>query len=144
MKLRGILETAISMSMTSTPRRIFITRCWQFEVISRDRDRHVFFRCGAGVLLVFNPAITANEPATVSGASVPPHGSTGAGHMAFRVREDELPAWRARLEQASVAIESEIAWPRGGRSIYFRDPAGNSIELASPKLWGLAEDDAES
>ena len=49
--------------------------------------------------------------------------------MAFRVREDELPAWRERLEREQVAIESEIAWPRGGRSIYFRDPAGNSIEL---------------
>ena len=143
MKLRGILETALYVDDLDAAQD-FYHEVLALEVISRDRDRHVFFRCGAGVLLIFNPAVTANEPATVSGASVPPHGSTGAGHMAFRVREDELPAWRARLERASVKIESEIAWPRGGRSIYFRDPAGNSIELASPKLWGLAEDAAES
>jgi hypothetical protein len=33
-------------------------------------------------------------------------------------------------------IEKEFGWPRGGRSIYFRDPAGNSVELVTPGLWG--------
>ena len=139
MILRGILETALYVGDLDAAQDFF-GRVLGLALISRDRNRHVFFRCGDCVLLIFNPQVTANEPATVSGASVPPHGAIGAGHMAFRVREDELPAWRARLERERVAIESEIAWPRGGRSIYFRDPAGNSIELASPKLWGLAED----
>jgi catechol 2,3-dioxygenase-like lactoylglutathione lyase family enzyme len=141
LKLRGILETAIYVGDLDAAQD-FYGRVLGLSVIGRDRDRHVFFRCGDGVFLVFNPRITANEPASVNGASVPPHGAIGAGHMAFRAREDELPDWRARLELAQVTIESEIAWPRGGRSIYFRDPAGNSIELASPKLWGLAEDAA--
>ena len=142
MKLSGILETAIYVDDLDAAQD-FYGRVLGLSLISRDRDRHVFFRCGQGVFLIFNPEITTTEPATVGGASVPPHGASGAGHMAFRVREDELPLWRARLEREKVAIESEIAWPRGGRSIYFRDPAGNSIELASPKLWGLAEDAAE-
>jgi len=142
MKLSGILETAIYVDDLDAAQD-FYGRVLGLSLISRDRDRHVFFRCGQGVFLIFNPEITTNEPVTVGGASVPPHGASGAGHMAFRVREDELPPWRARLEREKVAIESEIAWPRGGRSIYFRDPAGNSIELASPKLWGLAEDAAE-
>jgi catechol 2,3-dioxygenase-like lactoylglutathione lyase family enzyme len=142
MKLSGILETAIYVDDLDAAQD-FYGRVLGLSLISRDRERHVFFRCGPGVFLIFNPEITENEPATVGGASVPPHGTTGAGHMAFRVREDELPAWRVRLEREKVAIESEIAWPRGGRSIYFRDPAGNSIELASPKLWGLAEDAAD-
>jgi catechol 2,3-dioxygenase-like lactoylglutathione lyase family enzyme len=139
MKLRGILETAVYVSDIDEAQD-FYGRVLGLDLISRDRDRHVFFRCGNGVFLIFNPRVTANEPATVNGASVPPHGAIGAGHMAFRVREDELPAWRARLEGEQITIESEITWPRGGHSIYFRDPAGNSIELASPKLWGLAED----
>jgi catechol 2,3-dioxygenase-like lactoylglutathione lyase family enzyme len=142
MKLRGILEAAIYVDDLDAAQE-FYGRVLGLGLISRDRDRHVFFRCGDGVFLIFNPRITAHEPATVSGATVPPHGTSGAGHVAFRVREDELPSWRARLEGEDIAIESEIAWPRGGRSIYFRDPAGNSIELASPKLWGLAEDAAE-
>ncbi|MDQ3546548.1 MAG: glyoxalase/bleomycin resistance/extradiol dioxygenase family protein, partial [Verrucomicrobiota bacterium] len=43
--------------------------------------------------------------------------------------------WRERLQEAGVAIESEVEWPEGGRSLYFRDPAGNSVELAPPTLW---------
>ena len=59
--------------------------------------------------------------------------------MAFAVREADLAAWRARLQAAAVAIETEIRWPGGGQSLYLRDPAGNSIELATPRLWGLPE-----
>ena len=59
--------------------------------------------------------------------------------MAFRVNDAELAGWRDRLQAANVAIETEIRWPAGGRSLYFRDPAGNSIELATPRVWGFAE-----
>jgi len=51
------------------------------------------------------------------------------------------PITRARLETAGVAIESQVTWPRGGRSLYIRDPAGNCVELASPKLWGFEDPD---
>ena len=36
-----------------------------------------------------------------------------------------------------VEIEVDYLWPGGGRSIYFRDPAGNSLEFAEPSIWGL-------
>jgi catechol 2,3-dioxygenase-like lactoylglutathione lyase family enzyme len=94
----------------------------------------VFFRCGAGVFLVFHPEATATP-----GGPTPPHGARGPGHLAFAVPEAELPAWRERLAAHAVALETEVAWPRGGRSLYFRDPAGNSVELATPAVWGLAE-----
>jgi catechol 2,3-dioxygenase-like lactoylglutathione lyase family enzyme len=55
--------------------------------------------------------------------------------LAFAVDTDELDAWEARLAAAGVAIESRIAWARGGRSIYFRDPEGHSVELATPGVW---------
>jgi catechol 2,3-dioxygenase-like lactoylglutathione lyase family enzyme len=57
--------------------------------------------------------------------------------VAFAVAEAELPAWRERLGAAGVEVEAEIEWPRGGRSLYVRDPAGNSVELATPRIWGL-------
>ena len=53
--------------------------------------------------------------------------------------EAALDDWRQHLEAAGIAIEQTVDWPRGGRSFYFRDPAGNSLELATPKIWGLAE-----
>ena len=30
-----------------------------------------------------------------------------------------------------------VTWPNGARSIYFRDPAGNSLECAEPGLWSI-------
>ena len=49
----------------------------------------------------------------------------------------ELEAWRGHLGVAEVEIEHEQEWPSGGRSIYFRDPAGNSIELITRGSWGF-------
>ena len=109
------------------------------ERIAFVEGRHVFYRCGEGVVLIFDAASTATVPTSVNGAPVPMHGATGAGHMALAVSNAELAAWRAHLEANGVAIESEVTWPRGVRSLYVRDPAGNSVELASPLLWGLAE-----
>ena len=105
--------------------------------------RHVFFRCGDGMFLVFNPARTSAEASLVGGSPVPTHGATGAGHVAFAVSDADIDAWRARLVGAGVTIESEVTWPRGGRSLYIRDPAGNCVELASPKLWGFRDVDAD-
>ena len=44
---------------------------------------------------------------------------------------------RDRLEGKGVAIEADFEWPGGGRSIYFRDPAGNCLEFAEPRIWKL-------
>ena len=105
------------------------------EVIGREDGRHVFFRCGQGVFLVFNPEQTSRP-----GMELPPHGSRGPGHVAFAVGEQDLSFWRSRLESLGVPIELDHLWPSGKRSLYFRDPAGNSVELASPRIWSMDED----
>jgi catechol 2,3-dioxygenase-like lactoylglutathione lyase family enzyme len=108
------------------------------DPFARAEGRHVFFRCGPGVFLVFAPSVTASAPGAVGGVPVPAHGAVGPGHVAFAIDDGALGAWRARLDAAGVPVEAEISWPRGGRSLYVRDPAGNSVELASPRIWGLA------
>lgn len=80
------------------------------------------------VLLLFDPRYTA-----APGRFVPEHGTTGAGHVAFRV--DDLDAFAHGLRQHDVEIEREISWPLGGRSVYFRDPAGNSVEYVAGEIW---------
>ncbi len=55
--------------------------------------------------------------------------------MAFSISADELPAWEARLAGAGIGIEGRTKWSRGGDSIYFRDPDGHLLELATPGLW---------
>ena len=99
---------------------------------SRQEGRHVFFRCGRGMLLLFNP-----EQSSLPG-EIPPHGTHGAGHVAFSAQEAELPAWRKHLESHGVSIEKYHSWTGGGYSLYFRDPAGNSLELATPAIWNKA------
>lgn len=105
--------------------------------IGRAAGRHVFFRCGAGVLLIFDPASTeVVEPR--SPLPVPPHGARGPGHLCFAAEPPGIDPWRERLGALGIPIESEVAWPGGGRSLYFRDPAGNSLELAEARIWDWA------
>ena len=91
----------------------------------------IAFRCGNSVLLLFDAQRT-----TAPGRRVPVHGATGPGHVAFAARDDELDSWRQRLAKHGVEVECEVEWEVGGRSIYFRDPSGNSLEFAPPTLWG--------
>ena len=105
------------------------------RVIEGRPGRHVFFCSGRTVLLVFNPEQTSGETVAIGGVTVPKHGTQGAGHVAFAIADSTLPAWREQLSRAGVAIETKIDWPQGGHSIYFRDPAGNSVELATPSIW---------
>jgi catechol 2,3-dioxygenase-like lactoylglutathione lyase family enzyme len=100
--------------------------------------RQVFFRCGATMVLVFDPEVTRDVPSMVNRAVIPVHGATGQGHLALRVPRDSRDRWRDQLDRHGVAIESEVDWPGGGWSIYVRDPAGNSVELATAELWGIA------
>jgi catechol 2,3-dioxygenase-like lactoylglutathione lyase family enzyme len=83
-----------------------------------------------GVLLLFDPARSGQ-----AGRPVPSHGATGAGHVAFTVPEGDLDAWGDRLRELGVAVEREVAWGRGRRSLYVRDPGGNSVELTEDELW---------
>ena len=95
----------------------------------REVDDGAFRLDDGGILLLFDPA-RSSQP----GRPVPSHGATGAGHVAFSV--DDLDAWRERLREASVELEQQKEWARGGaRSIYVRDPAGNSVELVEGDLW---------
>lgn len=111
----------------------FYTRLLSLKVIGKEPGRHVFFSVGPGsVLLIFR------AETTLKGGVFPAHGATGPGHVAFGIRPELLGAWRERLVASGVVIEKEYTWPRGGQSIYFRDPAGNSVELITPGVWGTA------
>lgn len=88
------------------------------------------------VLLLFQRGATG-EPLRTPGGVVPPHGAEGVQHLAFAIPGAAVDAWRDRLTAAGVAVESEVTWPLGGTSIYFRDPDGHSVELATPGLWSI-------
>ena len=89
---------------------------------------------GTSVLLLFQRGATEAVQPT-PGGDVPGHGAHGVQHLAFAIAADALEAWRAHLARHGVALESRVRWPRGGESLYFRDPEGHSIELVTPGLW---------
>ena len=133
----GILESALYVDDLDAA-EAFYGGVLGLERIARAEGRHVFFRCGDGVLLLFDPAETVKPPRPGAKLPVPPHGTKGEGHLCFRATAEEIARFRAHLESAGVAIEADFEWLNGGRSIYFRDPAGNSLEIAEPRIWGLA------
>ena len=135
MKPSAILETALYASDLGAA-ETFYTTVLGLTVYGRVAGRHVFFKCDNQMLLIFNPAATVAPPVSTA-LPVPPHGSHGQGHVCFRAEAQEIVAWKAHLEGKGIAIEADFVWPSGGRSIYFRDPAGNSIEFAEGRIWGL-------
>jgi len=135
MRVPEILETCLYVDDLEAAERFYGT-VLGLELLGKKDGRHLFFRCGRRMLLVFDPHATLDPSA---GSEIPPHGAVGEGHIAFAVPHDGVEGWRGRLEAHLVAIESEVSWPNGARSLYFRDPSGNSLELATPDLWRIEE-----
>ncbi|RJT34129.1 glyoxalase/bleomycin resistance/extradiol dioxygenase family protein [Mesorhizobium waimense] len=136
MRPSAILESALYVTDLAAA-EAFYRDMLGLEVLGKVEGRHVFFRCGDGVLLLFNAEATTVPPAPDARLKVPPHGTVGDGHLCFAASAGEIAGWRAHLQAKKIAIESEFEWPQGGRSIYIRDPSGNSIEFAEPRIWGL-------
>lgn len=134
MKISGILETCLYAEDLDKAKS-FYASLPGIEFLSEEIGRHLFFQCGNSMLLIFNPMHTSTDQTEVDGQLIPLHGSEGCGHIAFSIDEDELNEWKQFLNDNKIPIESEVTWPNGSVSLYFRDPAGNSLELVSPKIW---------
>ena len=131
MKIRAVVEPAIYVDDLQAAEAFYRT-VLGLRVIGKEPGRHVFFQVGeASVLLAFL------ADATLKGDQFPPHGATGSGHIALGIEAEAFDAWRKLLQGHGVTIEKEFEWPKGGKSLYFRDPAGNSVELVTPGVWGL-------
>ncbi len=97
------------------------------------------FRLPTGSVLLLFDATRSGRP----GRGVPSHGAIGPGHVAFTITHETYDRWLAHLQEQGVEIEQQIDWPGEGgkaaRSIYCRDPAGNSVELMAGDYWAYVE-----
>lgn len=134
MKISGILETCL-YAKDLEKAKSFYSGFPGIHLVSEEEERHVFFKCGDGMLLIFNPQNTSTEQTQINGSNIPLHGAVGEGHLAFSIDENDLQEWRDFFNTNQIPVESEVTWPNGSVSIYFRDPAGNSLELVSPHIW---------
>ena len=55
----------------------------------------------------------------------------------FAIPAAELDAWADRLAAHGVEVVERRVWDRGGTSLYFRDPDGHLLELATPGVWSV-------
>ena len=128
-----ILESALYVADLDRARG-FYERLFGWPVFIRDARMAALGVPGSCVLLLFRRG-ASTEPSPTPFGVIPPHDGRGVQHMAFAIEDAALPEWETRLAEQGVAIESRIAWDSGAVALYFRDPDGHSIELATPRLW---------
>ena len=132
-KLDGILETAIH-TQDMAKSRAFYEGVLGLAPIFSDHRLSAYAVAARDVLLVFQKGTTA-QTVTMASGTIPGHAGDGTLHVAFAIGKDELDAWESQLTTHGITIEGRNDWSRGGRSIYFRDPDGHLLELATPGLW---------
>jgi catechol 2,3-dioxygenase-like lactoylglutathione lyase family enzyme len=131
--LTGVLETAVYVDDMARSRGFYEGVLGLSPMVCDDRI--AAYPIGpASVFLLFLRGATL-EAVDLPGGAIPPHDGAGPLHFAFAVSAEAVEPWRRHLRDAGIAIESEVAWPRGGTSLYVRDPDGHLVELASPGLW---------
>ena len=100
-----------------------------------ETERLVALDAGGGTVLLLFQRGRSTQSLQTSEGLVPAHDGSGPSHFAFAIDGAELPAWETKLAALDIPIESRVRWARGGSSVYFRDPDGRSVELATPGIW---------
>jgi catechol 2,3-dioxygenase-like lactoylglutathione lyase family enzyme len=138
-KLNRILETALYVDDLERARQ-FYSRALELEPMFESSTLSAYDVNGQSVLLIFKRGaslekqVFSGTPDSPQG-EIPPHDGAGPLHMCFAIAADQLSAWEARLSEHNVEIEGRTRWPRGGESIYFRDPDHHLLELITPGSW---------
>ena len=129
-RINGLLETSLYVDDMRRSARFYHDVLDFDEVVSGDRLIAMQVAGKQQVLLLFKKGASASLPKT-------PHDGDGQLHLAFAVPVAALGAWEVRLSEQGVEVIDRVTWERGGVSLYFRDPDGHLVELATPGVWAI-------
>lgn len=123
----GLLETSLYVDDLTRSRR-FYEQLFGFEAAG-EGERLIALAIAPGqVLLLCRKRASAGLGSTA-------HDGEGQVHLAFAVAAADLEAWERRLAERGIPVVERRTWGRGGCSVYFRDPDGHLLELATPGVW---------
>lgn len=132
MKINKIVETCI-YSQDLHGMKEFYVNIIGLSLVEEEEGKFVFLKAGKNMLLVFCPDRTRinNDALPTHGVSAPP----SSIHFAMEIEDKDYLKWRERITNNHIKIEKEVRWKEKSRSLYFRDPAGNLVELITPGEW---------
>jgi catechol-2,3-dioxygenase len=132
MKINKVVETCIYSSDLQSMKKFYL-EIVGLSVIQEERDKLIFLKAGKSMLLIFDPSRTSinNDVLPTHGALTPP----SSIHFAMEIEEQEYQPCKEHLERNGIAIQKEVDWNGKTKSLYFRDPAGNLVELITSGAW---------
>jgi len=134
-EVTGVVETCLYVDDLERATRFYEDVC-EFKKLIGDERFSAMSVADRNVLLLFHKGATL-ESIPTPGGTIPPHDGAGHTHVAFSIPAAAEADWQRRLEARGIAIESAVEWPRGGRSLYFRDPDAHLLELITPGCWSI-------
>jgi len=133
MHINGVAETAIYVENVARSTE-FYQRLFGLRRLLGDEQFSALEVPGPAVFLLFQKG-SRREAFSTPGGVIPAHGASGEIHFAFKISRESLEECARELGDLGVAIESTVEWPRGGKSLYFRDPDQHLVELITPGCW---------
>jgi catechol-2,3-dioxygenase len=132
MKINKVVETCIYSSDLYAMKKFYVN-ILGLPLVEEEKGKLVFLQAGKSMLLIFNPERTSadNDKLPMHGAQSPP----ACIHFAMEIREHDYQSWKELLAKNRIVVEKEVDWEGRSRSLYFRDPTGNLVELMTPGAW---------
>lgn len=127
--LGGVLETSLYVEDLERSLRFYQT-LFGFSIVDQGERLYALQVAERQILLLFKKRGSLALPHTS-------HDGDGQLHLAFAITRADLPAWEAWLGQHAIPLLERKVWDRGGVSLYFRDPDGHLLEVATPGVWKI-------